>query len=77
MHLVTGGSGYFGQIVVQQLLARGEAVRVFDLNDFEGRHRAEVELVRGDIRDAAAVLPLGICAKLQCSVWWHLERLQP
>jgi nucleoside-diphosphate-sugar epimerase len=55
MHLVTGGSGYFGQIVVQQLLARGEAVRVFDLNDFEGPHRAAVDLVRGDIRDAAAV----------------------
>jgi nucleoside-diphosphate-sugar epimerase len=55
MHLVTGGSGYFGQIVVQQLLARGAAVRVFDLNDFEGRHRAAVDLVRGDIRDAAAV----------------------
>jgi len=55
MHLVTGGSGSFGQIVVQQLLARGEAVRVFDLSDFEGRHRAAVDLVRGDIRDAAAV----------------------
>ena len=46
MHLVTGGSGYFGQIVVQHLLARGEAVRVFDLNDFEGRHRAAVDALR-------------------------------
>jgi len=52
---VTGGSGYFGQIVVRALRARGAAVRVFDLNDFEGSLRAEVDLIKGDIRDAAAL----------------------
>jgi nucleoside-diphosphate-sugar epimerase len=52
--LVTGGSGYFGSLLVRELLDRGESVRVFDLNDADDRP-AEVEFVRGDIRDAAAV----------------------
>lgn len=52
--LVTGGSGYFGSLLVRRLLARGRAVRVFDLNDAADRP-AEVEFVRGDIRDPDAV----------------------
>jgi nucleoside-diphosphate-sugar epimerase len=54
IHLVTGGSGYFGELLVKRLLARGYGVRVFDINEGEGRP-AEVEFIRGDIRDAAAV----------------------
>ena len=30
--LVTGGSGYFGSILAEIALARGDRVRVFDLN---------------------------------------------
>jgi nucleoside-diphosphate-sugar epimerase len=52
--LVTGGSGYFGSLLVRQLRAHGRAVRIFDLNDADDRP-AEVEFFQGDIRDAAAV----------------------
>ena len=52
--LITGGSGYFGCLLRDRLLERGDAVRVFDLNDAEDRP-ATVEYLAGDIRDAAAV----------------------
>ncbi len=52
--LVTGGSGYFGSLLVRALLAQGDSVRVFDLEDAEDRPPG-VELVRGDIRDPASV----------------------
>ncbi len=55
LHLVTGGAGYFGEILVRRLAARGDVrVRIFDRNEAEGAP-AGVERVRGDIRDAAAV----------------------
>lgn len=47
--LVTGGSGYFGSLLVQRLRAAGHQVRVLDLNDADDRP-ADVELVQGDIR---------------------------
>lgn len=52
--LITGGSGYFGCVLRDQLLARGTAVRVFDLLDSDDRP-STVELCRGDIRDFQAV----------------------
>jgi nucleoside-diphosphate-sugar epimerase len=52
--LVTGGSGYFGSLLVQRLLDRGTAVRVLDLVDTDDRP-SKVEFVGGDIRDAAIV----------------------
>lgn len=52
--LITGGSGYFGSLLLRKLLDTGVTCRVFDLNDAEDRP-PEVEFVRGDIRDAAAV----------------------
>ncbi len=52
--LVTGGSGYFGGLLARELLERGTAVRVLDLNDAADRD-PRVEFVRGDIRDPAAV----------------------
>ena len=52
--LVTGGAGYIGCVAVQQLLAKGEAVRVFDKLYFGEDGLADVadkiELVQGDIR---------------------------
>ena len=55
--LVTGGAGYIGSIVVEQLIAAGESVVVFD-NLSQG-HRAAVHpdaaFVRGDLADRAAV----------------------
>jgi nucleoside-diphosphate-sugar epimerase len=53
-HLVTGGSGYFGNLLVTRLLERGDKVRVFDILDADDRP-TEVEFIQGDIRDKAAV----------------------
>ena len=52
--LITGGSGYFGSLLRDRLLARGQPVRVFDLADAADRP-ASVEFACGDIRDAARV----------------------
>ena len=52
--LVTGGSGYFGSLLVAMLRDRGWAVRVLDLHDADDRH-ADVALFRGDIREPATV----------------------
>jgi nucleoside-diphosphate-sugar epimerase len=52
--LVTGGSGYFGSLLVRTLLADGQRVRVLDLADADDRP-SEVEFVGGDIRDLAVV----------------------
>lgn len=55
--LVTGGAGYIGSIVVEQLVAAGEAVVVFD-NLYQG-HRAAVHpdavFVQGDLADRGAI----------------------
>ncbi len=52
--LVTGGSGYFGSLLVQRLLVAGHEVRILDVNDADDRS-PDVELVKGDIRDADTV----------------------
>jgi nucleoside-diphosphate-sugar epimerase len=53
--LVTGGSGYFGSILVDRALARGDQVRVLDLNPPHERPGAAVEAIVGDVRDDAVV----------------------
>jgi len=52
--LVTGGSGYLGEIIVQRLLERGDQVRVLDLVNNPDRPK-EVEYIRGDVRDRDTV----------------------
>jgi len=58
--LVTGGTGFLGARLVERLVERGREVRVFDSN-FRGTAarlaavRDRVEVVEGDVRDAAAV----------------------
>jgi len=52
--LVTGGSGYFGSVLAEQARARGDAVRIFDLNP-PGPALAGADFVAGDVRDRAAV----------------------
>lgn len=49
--LVTGGSGYFGSILVERCLAQGDHVRVLDLH----RSGTEAESVVADVRDLDAV----------------------
>jgi nucleoside-diphosphate-sugar epimerase len=51
--LVTGGAGYFGQLLVEELLRAGHAVRVFDIN--RPSENSSVEIVQGDIRDQTKV----------------------
>jgi UDP-glucose 4-epimerase len=55
--LVTGGAGYIGSVVVEQLIAAGESVVVFD-NLTQG-HRSAVHpaavFVQGDLSDRAAL----------------------
>ena len=55
--LVTGGAGYIGSAVVEQLIAKGESVVVFD-NLSQG-HRAAVHpeavLVEGDLANRGAI----------------------
>jgi len=54
--LVTGGSGYFGSVLVDAALAQGWKVRVFDLNPPDPRlDGAGVEYVAGDIVDREAI----------------------
>jgi nucleoside-diphosphate-sugar epimerase len=52
--LVTGGSGYFGLLMVQELRRRGTDVRILDISDADDRP-ADVELALADIRDPTAV----------------------
>ena len=52
--LITGGSGYFGCLLRDRLLDRGDSVRVFDLNDSDERPDS-VEFRAGDVRDSDAV----------------------
>jgi UDP-glucose 4-epimerase len=60
MLLVTGGAGFIGSHLVEALVARGEAVRVFD--NFSTGSRCnltavaeQIEVQEGDLRDADAV----------------------
>ncbi len=52
--LVTGGSGYFGQVLSKQLLEQGTHVRVLDLNFPEFSH-PNLEFFEGTILDRNAV----------------------
>src|SRR3954447_7266436 len=58
--LVTGGAGYIGSIVAQQLVARGDDVTVLD-SLYKG-HRAAVPegaaFVQADLLDADALAPV-------------------
>ncbi len=58
--LITGGSGYIGSLLANELLEHGREVRVLDslLHGQEDiaaeQERAGIEVIRGDVRDADA-----------------------
>src|SRR2546430_2687487 len=70
--LVTGGAGYIGSVVVEQLLALGHSVVVLD--DLSRGHRAAVdpraEFVRGGIADRRVLDEL--LARRACDALVHL-----
>lgn len=53
--LITGGSGYFGSLLLQKLRKKGFKCVVFDLNDASDRPK-DVTFVQGDIRNYNAIL---------------------
>ena len=59
--VITGGAGYLGSVTVQTLLDAGHQVRVLDSllhGDSPAHHllgRARFELLRGDVRNPAAI----------------------
>ncbi len=53
--LVTGGGGFLGLYITEQLAARGDAVRVFCRGRYDRLDELGVECVRGDVRDVDAV----------------------
>ena len=62
--LVTGGAGYLGSTMVPELLAAGHRVTVLDNFMYDQNSLAHVcnhsgfEVMRGDVRNESAVLPL-------------------
>ncbi len=52
-YLVTGGSGYFGSLLADIALARGDQVRIFDIEP--PVDPTEAEVVVGDVRDRRAL----------------------
>ncbi|HNX96885.1 MAG TPA: NAD-dependent epimerase/dehydratase family protein [Candidatus Aminicenantes bacterium] len=53
-HLVTGGSGFLGNLIARRLLERGERVRILDIWEDPSRPK-EIEYVECDIRDRDGV----------------------
>src|SRR5882724_8426452 len=54
IHLVTGGAGYFGTLLVEHIRRAGHRVRTFDLHPLDPPI-PDVEELRGDVRDPDAI----------------------
>ncbi|MGC9349513.1 MAG: NAD-dependent epimerase/dehydratase family protein [Anaerolineae bacterium] len=53
--LVTGGGGFLGRYIVEQLLDRGDRVTVFCRGNYPALQRLGALLIRGDISDLHAI----------------------
>lgn len=53
--LVTGGGGFLGREIIEQLLARGDQVRSLARGAYPQLEQRGVECLRGDVRDAKVV----------------------
>ncbi|NCC35678.1 MAG: NAD-dependent epimerase/dehydratase family protein, partial [Chloroflexia bacterium] len=56
--LVTGGNGFLGRYIVEQLLARGDRVRVLGRNPYPELEALGVVCVRADLSSPDVALPL-------------------
>jgi nucleoside-diphosphate-sugar epimerase len=54
--LVTGGGGFLGRAIIEQLVARGDQVRSFARGSYPDLSVRGVEVVQGDVANADAVL---------------------
>jgi nucleoside-diphosphate-sugar epimerase len=54
--LVTGGGGFLGLYIVEQLLQQGHSVRVFCRGQYPALKALGVPTIQGDLRDEAAVI---------------------
>jgi nucleoside-diphosphate-sugar epimerase len=66
--LVTGGGGFLGRAVVEQLIDRGDSVRSLARREYPDLRAMGVEVLRGDIGDADAVR----AACLDCDAVIHV-----
>lgn len=53
--LVTGGGGFLGRYIVEQLLERGDQVRIFSRGDYPELAAMGVQVVQGDLRNSGDV----------------------
>jgi nucleoside-diphosphate-sugar epimerase len=53
-HLITGGSGFLGNLIAQELLLRGERVKIADVWE-DPRRNKTIEYIHCDVRDSEAV----------------------
>jgi len=53
--LVTGGGGFLGRYIVEQLVARGDEVTVFARGHYPELEQIGAKLIRGDLQDEAAI----------------------
>lgn len=54
LHLVTGGSGFLGNLIARRLLERGDRVKVLDIWEDQTRPK-EIEFIECDIRNKEGV----------------------
>ncbi len=66
--LVTGGGGFLGKAIVEQLLERGVDVRSISRGDYPELREMGVETMQGDIADARAVAK----AVEGCDIVYHV-----
>lgn len=62
--LVTGGGGFLGLYIVEQLVARGDRVRVLCRGQYPRLQELNTECIAGDVRDATIVD--AACRNIDC-----------